>query len=166
MKNLIHIMIPLILFGCVGQTKKEQTGAICGNAIERSSDSLILVGKELFNNNCAACHHPTMKIVGGPFQKIREDYGQGWCLSFIQNSDSMRMIGDIKSLYIYYKFQKLMMPKFTHLTKSQIELILNYVDSFEYVYETGGFSYYSHRKLSLNSMKDSIEYYKENEENY
>jgi cytochrome c551/c552 len=112
------------------------------------------------------CHHPNKKMVAGPFQKIREDYGEKWCIAYVKNNDSMREAGDIKSIFVFNKWQHMVMPKYTNLSDSQILLILDYVDSFEYVEMNNGLDHYSHRKLSINSMKDSIKAYEEKNGKY
>jgi hypothetical protein len=79
---------------------------------------------------------------------------------------SQQTLGDIKSIFVFNKWQHMVMPKYTNLSDSQILLILDYVDSFEYVEMNNGLDHYSHRKLSINSMKDSIKAYEEKNGKY
>jgi hypothetical protein len=51
------------------------------------------------------------------------------------------------------EFGYAMMPEFKYLTDNQIELILDYVDSFEIVDDS---DYYAHRQLSKKAMKNAI----------
>jgi cytochrome c551/c552 len=153
-----------MLLSCTSQPKTDQFED--KNVIIPNNDYKVMTGKALFNWTCASCHHPNKKMVAGPFQKIREDYGEKWCIAYVKNNDSMREAGDIKSIFVFNKWQHMVMPKYTNLSDSQILLILDYVDSFEYVEMNNGLDHYSHRKLSINSMKDSIKAYEEKNGKY
>ncbi len=163
MKNFIFISLILIFTGCVRQAPTEvsqdNNDSIMKSKVKLThEDSINSIGKKLFNLECAPCHAPTHKVIGGPFQRIRQDYGEKWTMAFIKNNESFRETGDIRSNYIYYKYGGAAMPIYPYLTDKEIILILDYVDSFPYVEEEYGLDFYSHRKISIDSMKAYIKY--------
>jgi len=158
----LHLLYLLFFFGsCSTNSNQEPLSNLCGTErIERRksslNDSLYYIGKQLFTENCAPCHSPNTRIIGFPFQRIRDDYGEEWTLNFIRNNDSLQKQGDIRSMYDFKFRRSPAMPTYKHLSDNEIKSILDYVDSFEYIEISDGHNYYAHRKLSVNSMKDSL----------
>jgi cytochrome c551/c552 len=138
-----------ILFAC--KSNREEPQVIDYYPSEARANVINEEGENLFKQNCAACHSPTDKIVGPPFQQIRKDYTIEWINSFIRSSGSLIKKKDVRAEYIFGIYNKIIMPGYA-LDDSDIVSILNYVDEFPYNEKM-----YAHRKLNLSAMRDSVE---------
>jgi mono/diheme cytochrome c family protein len=119
----------------------------CGLSIQsRNKQQLqksIANGKTLFMGNCAACHSPTRRIVGYPFQHEVEFYGKWWTYNAIRNFPLLVENDTIAMKLFKMNFQTAT-PAFPHLTDKEIEDILNYVDSFPFDENS---KEYEHRRI-------------------
>ncbi|GAB3643244.1 c-type cytochrome [Spirosoma arcticum] len=90
-----------------------------------------VLGKQLFDNNCAQCHAVTEEIVVGPGLKgiTNRTPGEAWLVQWVRNSQAVVASGDPYAVQIYNKFQKIPMSSFTNLTDADIKAILAYVDA-------------------------------------
>ncbi len=111
-------------------------------------------GKALFVLHCSPCHSETKTLIGPPFQRIRDDYGLEWTLSFIRNSQQMIDSNDVRAKYSYVLNYKIIMVSFNSLTDKEIIAILDYADSHKF-----DFKKYLHRKLPEAEMKKIIDEY-------
>ena len=59
----------------------------CGISYGQDPDPL--VGKKLFNTNCAACHKLNKKAVGPALKGVTSKYEKEWLYSWIKNSSAM-----------------------------------------------------------------------------
>lgn len=90
------------------------------------SDSLIIEGKNLFRNNCKACHNIDKKIVGPALSKVYERRDSVWMYNFIKGSQKMIADGDPIANELYQQYNEIIMPD-QKLNDEQIGLVINYI---------------------------------------
>ena len=89
-------------------------------------------GKQLFNQNCAACHALNRKMTGPALANVEarlaEDEGldKDWLSRWIRNSPAMIAEGDAYSVKIYNEYNQAAMTPFPTLTDQDIDDILAY----------------------------------------
>lgn len=89
-------------------------------------------GKQLFNQNCAACHALNRKMTGPALANVEtrlaEDEGldKEWLYTWIKNSPGMISSGDSYALKIYAEYNQAAMTAFPTLSNSDIDDILAY----------------------------------------
>lgn len=86
-------------------------------------------GKQLFNQNCAACHSLTKKMTGPPLAAVGEKYEKEWLHSWIKNSMAMVKAGDERAVKVYNEYNQAMMTPFPTLSEQDIDDILAYADA-------------------------------------
>jgi cytochrome c2 len=88
-------------------------------------------GKELFVNNCQACHNTNeVSLVGPGLKGVRQRTpGEAWLHKWIRNSSAVIATGDAYAVKIFNQYNKLQMTSFPNLTDADITSILDYVDS-------------------------------------
>lgn len=97
---------------------------------EASGD--LVAGKQLFNQNCAACHALNRKMTGPALanveQRLYEDEGLGkeWLYAWIKNPAGMISAGDDYANRIYNEYNKAAMTAFPTLSNADIDNILAY----------------------------------------
>lgn len=90
-------------------------------------------GKQLFNQNCAACHALNRKMTGPALAGVvgKYDGDKEWLYAWIKNSQSLIKSGDARALSIYNEFNQTQMTAFPLLSNSDIDAILAYTDAPE-----------------------------------
>lgn len=90
-----------------------------------------VAGKEIFNNNCAACHSTGAdKLVGPGLKGVRQRTpGDAWLQKWIRNSSALIAAGDAYAVKVFNENGQVQMTSFANLTDQQIKQILDYVDS-------------------------------------
>ena len=89
-------------------------------------------GKQLFNQNCAACHALNRKMTGPALanveQRLYDDEGldKQWLYAWIKNSAGMIAAGDDYANRIYNEYNKAAMTAFPTLSNADIDNILAY----------------------------------------
>lgn len=89
-------------------------------------------GKQLFNQNCAACHSLDRKMTGPALANIEqqlldeEGLGKDWLYAWIKNSQGMISSGDAHALEIYNEYNQAQMTAFPTLSNEDIDNILAY----------------------------------------
>ncbi|MDT7829464.1 cytochrome c3 family protein [Pricia sp. S334] len=89
-------------------------------------------GKQLFNQNCAACHALNRKMTGPALanieSKLQEEEGLGkdWLYEWIKNSPGMIADGDPYANEIYEEYNQAAMTPFPTLSNEDIDNILAY----------------------------------------
>jgi len=89
-------------------------------------------GKQLFNQNCAACHAMNRKMTGPALanveQRLYDDEGleKEWLYAWIKNSAGMIASGDAYANRIYNEYNQAAMTAFPTLSNEDIDNILAY----------------------------------------
>ncbi|MGB5171200.1 c-type cytochrome [Eudoraea sp.] len=97
-----------------------------------SSDGDVEKGKQLFNQNCAACHALNRKMTGPALANVEtrlseeEGLDREWLYSWIKNSAGMVSSGDSYALKIYAEYNQAAMTAFPTLSNADIDNILAY----------------------------------------
>ncbi len=97
------------------------------------SEATIEVGKEIFKNQCAACHNRNMKddLTGPALGGVEErwaDYPEEDLYSWIRNSSAMIAAGHPRATELWNEWKPTAMTAFTALTDEEIESILLYIN--------------------------------------
>jgi cytochrome c2 len=90
-------------------------------------------GKEIFKNQCAACHNRNMKddLTGPALGGVEErwvDYPQEDLYRWIRNSSAMIAEGHPRAVEIWNNWKPVAMTSFTSLSDEEIESILLYIN--------------------------------------
>ncbi len=91
-------------------------------------------GKELFKQNCTACHNLDKKMTGpalkGVYTRLTTEQGKDleWFKKWIKNSSDVIASGDPYAKKIFEENGKVQMTPFPNLTDDDIKNILTYVD--------------------------------------
>ncbi len=89
-------------------------------------------GKQLFNQNCAACHALNRKMTGPALANVEarlaeeEGLDKEWLYQWIKNSPGMISAGDSYALKIYAEYNQAAMTAFPTLSNADIDDILAY----------------------------------------
>ena len=89
-------------------------------------------GKQLFNQNCAACHALNRKMTGPALANVEtrlaeeEGLDKEWLYSWIKNSAGMISSGDAYAVKIYNEYNQAAMTAFPTLSNEDIDDILAY----------------------------------------
>ncbi len=89
-------------------------------------------GKQLFNQNCAACHALNRKMTGPALANVEtrlaeeEGLDKQWLYAWIRNSAGMISSGDAYAVRIYNEYNQAAMNAFPTLTDTDIDDILAY----------------------------------------
>jgi len=89
-------------------------------------------GKQLFNQNCAACHALNRKMTGPALANVEtrlaeeEGLDKEWMYSWIRNSPAMIADGDAYAVSIYNEYNQAAMNAFPTLSDQDIDDILAY----------------------------------------
>ncbi|MDX1364100.1 MAG: cytochrome c3 family protein [Arenibacter latericius] len=86
-------------------------------------------GKQLFNQDCAACHSLTRKMTGPPLAGVGEKYDRDWLYKWIRNSSALIKAGDPDAVKVYNEYNQAMMTPFPMLSDEDIDNILAYTDA-------------------------------------
>ncbi len=132
---LIYAMLALLLVIMISQCSM-----IMGNEDEEFSEKIeaekieippvILLGKNLFKNNCAACHAKNMKVdMTGPALAGVEERWNGNkenLRAWIRNSQAYLTTGDEYAKALSLKYPSIM-TTFPNLTDEEVDAILDYI---------------------------------------
>ncbi len=89
-------------------------------------------GKQLFNQNCAACHALNRKMTGPALANVEtrlaeeEGLDKEWLYAWIKNSAGMISAGDTYAVKIYNEYNQAAMTAFPTLSNQDIDDILAY----------------------------------------
>ncbi len=89
-------------------------------------------GKQLFNQNCAACHALNRKMTGPALANVEtrlaeeEGLDKEWLYTWIKNSAGMISSGDAYAVRIYNEYNQAAMTAFPTLSNEDIDDILAY----------------------------------------
>lgn len=103
---------------------------LVSNSVKAGGDAA--KGKELFMNNCAACHNMSMKkdATGPALGGVQDRWADKKDLySWIKNNAALRASGNAYANEIYKKWNGVVMTNFTSLSDAEIDNILAFVDA-------------------------------------
>lgn len=88
-------------------------------------------GKQIFNQNCAACHALNRKMTGPALAGVTAKYDgdKEWLYAWIRNNQSLIKAGDERALAIYNEYNQAAMNAFPTLSNEDIDNILAYTDA-------------------------------------
>lgn len=127
------IFIVLLLFSPTLQA--QETGEEAVVAEEPAADTSggdAVKGKQLFNQNCAACHALNRKMTGPALANVEtrlaeeEGLDKEWLYAWIKNSAGMISAGDAYAVKIYNEYNQAAMTAFPTLSDADIDDILAY----------------------------------------
>lgn len=87
-------------------------------------------GKELFKQNCAACHNMERKMVGPALQNVVAEQGRDWTKKWIYNSKALIDAGDEHAVEIWEEYNRAAMPAYNYLEDSDLESIVTYLQDY------------------------------------
>ena len=98
-----------------------------------AQETLFASGKEIFRNNCAACHNKNMKdnLTGpalGQYKESWADYPEEDLYNWIRNSQAMISEGHPKAVELWEQYKPVIMTSFANLTDEDVGAILFYID--------------------------------------
>jgi len=88
-------------------------------------------GKQIFNQNCAACHSLDRKMTGPALRNVEarleeEGLDREWIYAWVKNSPALIKSGDAYANKIYNEYKKAAMTPFPTLSNTDIDNILAY----------------------------------------
>lgn len=107
----------------------KETAVLQESSAVSSGEGDPVKGKQLFNQNCAACHSLTKKMTGPPLAGVTEKHDREWLYSWIKNSSAMIKAGDAAAVKIYNEYNQAAMTAFPTLSDQELEDILAYTDA-------------------------------------
>ena len=114
------------------QDETAATDAEAAAATETTAGGDPAKGKQLFNQNCAACHALNRKMTGPALANVEtrlaeeEGLDKEWLYSWIRNSAGMIASGDAYAVKIYNEYNQAAMNAFPTLSDTDIDDILAY----------------------------------------
>ena len=87
-------------------------------------------GKQLFKNNCAACHNMEKKVVGPALKNVVKNQGEDWTKSWIKNNNKLRASGDKHASQIFKEYNGMAMPAYEHLGDEAIVDLTAYLAQY------------------------------------
>ena len=88
-----------------------------------------VVGKELFNANCAACHKLDAKATGPALRGIAAKYEMSWIYKWVHNSSDLIKSGDAAAVKVFEENNKAVMTAFPQLSEADIDNIIAYTST-------------------------------------
>ena len=83
-------------------------------------------GKELFNTNCAACHHLDKTMTGPALRGVADKYDKEFLHKWIKDNTALIKAGDATAVKIFNDNDKKAMTPFPQLSEADIDNILAY----------------------------------------
>jgi len=126
----IHLVVFLLFTNLfLAQDTAPEAGA--GTEVAATGGD-VAKGKQLFNQNCAACHALNRKMTGPALANVEtrlsetEGLGKEWLYAWIKNSPGMISSGDAYANKIYNEYNQAAMTAFPTLSNEDIDNILAY----------------------------------------
>ena len=85
-----------------------------------------VIGKELFNANCAACHKLDAKATGPALRGVADKYEAAWLHKWVRNSSDLIKSGDAIAIKVFEENNKVVMSSFPQLSDGDIDNIIAY----------------------------------------
>jgi len=128
-------LVVFLLFSLSLFSQEEATEEVVEQATEEvaeAADGDPVKGKQLFNQNCAACHALNRKMTGPALANVEtrlaeeEGLDKEWLYRWIKNSPGMIASGDSYANKIYAEYNQAAMTAFPTLSNGDIDNILAY----------------------------------------
>ena len=87
-------------------------------------------GKQLFRNNCAACHNMEKKVVGPALKNVVKNQGEEWTTAWIKNNQALRDAGDKHANDIFKEYNGMAMAAYEYLGDGPINNIVTYLAEY------------------------------------
>ncbi|WP_223860673.1 PQQ-dependent sugar dehydrogenase [Spirosoma validum] len=121
MTYLIGWLVGLCLF-------QEDALAQSSQTAYSTNSQTIAVGKQLFQQNCSACHNFSQKGIGPNLATVTSDVPAQWIKDFIHNAPDAIDRGDIRANQLFDEYKQAM-PSFEHLKNTDLDALLAYIYS-------------------------------------
>jgi glucose/arabinose dehydrogenase/mono/diheme cytochrome c family protein len=109
-----------ILFSACNQQSSSYNGGILIDS------AAVAVGKNIFDQNCIACHTMEHDGIGPALGGITEDVSAGWIKDFIKNPGAVIESGDERGKALFAKYNTIM-PSFSYYKEEEIDGIIAYL---------------------------------------
>ncbi|WP_297702903.1 cytochrome c3 family protein [uncultured Eudoraea sp.] len=126
----------LLSYSIFAQEENQDQNAVADTEVTTepsdSGSGDVAKGKQLFNQNCAACHALNRKMTGPALanveSRLAEDEGldKEWLYTWIKNSAGMISSGDAYANKVYAEYNQAAMTAFPTLSNADIDDILAY----------------------------------------
>lgn len=85
-----------------------------------------VAGRQLFNSNCAACHHLDRRGVGPALRGMAQKYEKEWLYSWIRNSQALVQSGDPVAVALFNEWNQSVMQAFPLLSDTDLDNLVAY----------------------------------------
>lgn len=97
-------------------------------AVQNSFADSVVLGKSIFNNNCASCHHPAKDATGPALAFTPQRRDKKWLKKFIYNSAALIASGDLLANCIYNEWNKTAMTAFPNLNDADLDALYAFLN--------------------------------------
>ncbi|RQO31309.1 hypothetical protein DBR32_04925 [Taibaiella sp. KBW10] len=88
-------------------------------------------GVQIFQANCASCHHPYNDATGPKLKGVMQRHSEAWIRSWIANPSRMIANGDKAAIALYHKWNKTSMTAFPYFSKKEMNSLIGYLKSLK-----------------------------------
>ena len=92
-----------------------------------TSEEFVLRGKDIFAQHCLQCHEVGLQKFGPALASVYKRRPIPWLMAFIRNSQEVIMSGDEYAVFLYERYNNMVMPEFEYLTDEDIFAVLAYI---------------------------------------
>ena len=130
--KVLGVSLVFFLFFSVSIFAQDEVVSPATEEVVDSGQGDAVKGKQLFNQNCAACHHLTRKMTGPALANVEsrllddEGLDKEWLYAWVKNSSGVISSGDSYANKIYAEYNSLAMTAFPLLSNTDIDNILAY----------------------------------------
>lgn len=90
--------------------------------------STVAKGKQLFLQNCSACHNFSQRGIGPNLGTVTADVSSQWLKTFVRNAPEVIARGDKRAKQLFDEYKQAM-PSFQHLANADLDALLAYIHS-------------------------------------
>jgi mono/diheme cytochrome c family protein len=122
-----HITLLVFMLLFLSTTQLVQAQIMPNTTTQYSVDpAILLVGQQLFEDNCSSCHNFSQKSIGPGLSRATGESSKDWLGKFIKNAPEMIASKDGRASRLFEEYKQIM-PPFTHLKRDEIEAILGFI---------------------------------------
>lgn len=123
-KIIFTAILCITFFACANESENEKN-----QQSTPANSTLAIDGKNLFQANCASCHHPTKPMTGPALKGVLTRVpNKQWIYDFVHNSTKVIASGDEYALNVFKNNGGVVMTNFPNLSNEEIDAILNYCE--------------------------------------